>query len=160
MLQPNAIVDRHANACMDAEILNRSAAASWFHCSILGIKRIADPGNAPAGARARRYAARYRCAIKFGKQRLIAPKPISFFRVSLRTKTPLLHETRNTPTDTSRNAGNFGISRRRNPPEYRFALVVVYIDAIQCHDVKVWIEIKGIAEAMNEADGAAVSLAV
>jgi hypothetical protein len=35
--------------------------------------------------------------------------------------------------DTIRNPGDFGNSRLPNCPEYRSAIAVFYIDAIQCH---------------------------
>jgi hypothetical protein len=54
--------------------------------------------------------------------------------------------------DAFRNARNFGIRRRPNSPECRIALGVVDIDAIQCRDVKMRIEVERIAEELNEAD--------
>ena len=104
---------------------------SWFHYGLLGIRPIADPRNALARARARCHAPRDRCAIEFGKQRFIAPKRVSLLRISLRTKTPLFHETHDTPMDAFCNAGYFGIRRRPNSPEYRIAIAVVDIEAIQ-----------------------------
>jgi hypothetical protein len=62
--------------------------------------------------------------------------------------------------DAIRDPGDFGLPWRSNWPEYRFALAVVYMHAVQCREMVVGIEIKGIAEALNEADGAAARLAV
>ena len=118
---------------MDAEAFNQSTTVSWFHYGILGIRPIANPNNALACARTHRHASQYRCAIEFGKQRFVAPKRVSLLRVSLRTKAPLFHETLDTLMDAFRNAGNFGIRRRPNSPEYRIALAVVDIEAIHNH---------------------------
>jgi hypothetical protein len=126
---------------MNAEAFNQSAAVFWFLYGILGIRPIADPCNALACARARCYAPRDRCAIEFGKQRFVAPKRISLLRISLRTKAPLLHETQDTLMDAFRNTGNFGIRRRPNSLEYRIALTVVDIEAIQGHQMCVRVEI-------------------
>ncbi len=63
-----------ADACMDAEAFNQCTTMSWFHYGILGIRLIAEPDNALACPRARCHAPSYGCAIKFGKQRFVAPK--------------------------------------------------------------------------------------
>jgi hypothetical protein len=87
-------------------------------------------------------------------------KRIGFLRVSPRTDASLLHETRHTPMDTMRNAGNFVIARRSHSQECQFTIAIFYIHSIQVHKVNMRIEIQGIAKALNEADGAAASLAV
>jgi hypothetical protein len=116
---------------MDAEAFNQCTTISWFHYGILGIRPIADSDNALACPRARCHAPRDRCTVEFGKQRFVAPKRVSLLRISLRTNAPLFHETHDTPMDAFRNAGYFGIRRRPNSPEYRIAIDVVDIDAIQ-----------------------------
>ena len=144
---------------MDAEAFNQSTTVFWLLYGILG-RPIADPNNVLACARARRHASQDLCAIEFRKQRLVAPKRVSLLRVSLRTKAPLFHETQDKPMDASCNAGNFGIRRRPNSPEYRIALAVVDIEAIQGRNMKMRIEVECIAKSLNEADSAAASFAV
>ena len=160
MLQPNPISGRNADACMIAETFTRGTTVSWFHYVILGVRPIAGPYNALARARARCYAPRNRCAIEFGKQRFVAPKRVSLLRISLQTKAPLFHETHDTPMGSFRNSGNCGIRWRPNSPGYRISLAVVDIEAIQYHQMKMGVEIQGVAEALNEADSAAASFAV
>ena len=132
MPQSNPIPGRNANARMDAEAFNQCTTVSRFHYAIPGIWPIPDPDYAPACAWAGCCAPRDGCAIEFGQQRLLAPKRIRFLRIRLRAKAPLFHKTQDTPMNAFRNAGNLGIRRRPDSPEYQFAPAVIDVDAIQC----------------------------
>ena len=51
--------------------------------------------------------------------------------VSPQTDAPLLHETRHTPMDKIRNAGNFGLARRPHSPKCQFTIAIIYLNPIQ-----------------------------
>jgi hypothetical protein len=80
--------------------------------------------------------------------------------IGLRPQTTAFHESRDTPLNAVRNAGDFRISGRGNMPENQSAPPVLDIDPVQGHCVEMRIEIQRIAEALNERDGAAAGSAV
>ena len=121
---------------------------------------ISYPHNAPARARTRCDTPRYRCAVEFGEQRLLAPKRVCFLRIRLPAKAPLFQKAQNPPVNAVYNAGDFGITRRPSTHKRQFALGVFHVNAVHGHNMEMRIKIQGVAETLNEADRAAARLAV
>jgi hypothetical protein len=59
-----------------------------------------------------------------------------------------------------RDPGDFSVTGRRNMPENQFAFAAFNVDAVQSQRMEVRVKIQGIAETLNEGDGAAAGPAV
>ena len=103
----------NADTGMDAEACNQRAAPARRQV-VLVYHRITRSCGAPTGPRARGYAPQNRSAVKFGKQRLVAPQGV-LVGIGPQPQAAAFQDTRDPPANAIHDPGDFGITRRPTP---------------------------------------------
>jgi len=135
-LQTHTVMSGDRNVGMNAEAGNGSTARAGGGGQILGVNLASDLGEAMARTPTGGDAARDRCAVEFGQQRLVVQEGIDFIRIGLRPQAAAFEEPADTVVKATGQAGHFGIGRRRRHVETDVPPLALGIYAIECQHVE------------------------